>query len=69
MRKNIVIDDDLIDQARKLSGIRTKRGGIREALRTFIQIQEQSRIKLLRGKLRWEGNISELRENRFDDLG
>jgi Arc/MetJ family transcription regulator len=69
MRTNIVLDDDLVDQARKLSGIRTKREVIREALRTFIQIQEQSRIKSLRGKLHWEGDINELRENRINDRG
>jgi len=69
MRTNIVLDDNLINQARKLSGIKTKREVIHEALRIFVQIQEQSRIKSLRGKLHWEGDINELRENRFDDRG
>jgi Arc/MetJ family transcription regulator len=64
MRTNIVLDDDLVNRARQLTGIRTKREVIHVALRTLVRLQEQSMARALRGKLRWEGNLSELRQGR-----
>lgn len=65
MRTNIVLDDDLIDRARKLTGIKTKREVVREALRTLIMLGEQAEIRCLRGKIKWEGNLDEQRQSRF----
>jgi Arc/MetJ family transcription regulator len=67
MRTNIVLDDDLIERARALTGIRTKREVIHEALRTLIQLREQAQVRELRGKLRWEGNLESLRESRVQE--
>lgn len=64
MRTNIVLDDDLIDRARQLTGIRTKREVIDVALHTLVRLHEQSAVRSLRGKLRWEGNLDELRQDR-----
>jgi Arc/MetJ family transcription regulator len=69
MRTNIVIDDDLIDRARALTGIKTKREVIHEALRTLIQLKEQAEVRSLRGKLQWEGDLNELRQRRHGDPG
>ena len=65
MRTNIVLDDALIERARQLTGIKTKRQVIQEALRTLIQLREQSEIRQLRGKLKWEGNLDEQRKSRL----
>ena len=65
MRTNIVLDDKLIERAQKLSGIKTKREVVQEALRTFIQLREQGDVRSLRGKLKWEGNLDEQREARL----
>lgn len=67
MRTNIVLDDALIERARQLTGIKTKRKVIQEALRTLIQLREQSEIRQLRGKLKWEGNLDEQRESRLPE--
>ena len=64
MRTNIVLDDDLVKRAQQLTGIRTRREVIHEALPTLVRLQEQSMARELRGKLRWEGNLSELRQAR-----
>jgi Arc/MetJ family transcription regulator len=65
MRTNIVLDDKLIERAQKLSGIKTKREVVQEALRTFIQLREQAEVRSLRGKLQWEGNLDEQRQPRL----
>lgn len=65
MRTNIVLDDNLIERAQKLSGIKTKREVVQEALRTFIQLREQAELRSLRGKLKWEGNLDEQRQPRL----
>ena len=64
MRTNIVLDDKLIERAQKLTGIKTKRGVVQEALRTLVLLREQGEIRSLRGKLKWEGNLHEMRLSR-----
>jgi len=61
MRTNIVIDDDLMNKAKRLSGLKTKKETIEEALKLLIAQREQSEIRKLRGKLKWEGNLEEMR--------
>ena len=64
MRTNIVLDDKLVERAQKLTGIKTKREVVQEALRTLILLREQAEIRQLRGKLTWEGNLAEQRQAR-----
>lgn len=63
-RMNVVLNDNLIECARRLTGIKTKREVIHDALRTFVLLREQVGIRRLRGKLHWEGNLAGLRESR-----
>jgi Arc/MetJ family transcription regulator len=65
MRTNIVLDETLVEQARKLTGIKTKKELIHEALRTLIRMRLQAEVRDLRGKLHWEGNLDEMRKSRF----
>jgi Arc/MetJ family transcription regulator len=64
VRTNVVLDDDLIERARRLTGIRTKREVIHEALRTLVLLREQAGVRRLRGKLHWEGNLAGFRKSR-----
>jgi len=64
MRTNIVLDDKLVERAQKLTGIKTKREVVNEALRTLILLNEQAAIRSLRGKLKWEGDLKEQRLSR-----
>ena len=65
MRTNIVLDDKLVKRAQKLTGIKTKREVVHEALRTLVLLREQGEIRSLRGKLKWEGDLDEQRQSRF----
>ena len=64
MRTNIVLDDELIDRARKLTGLKTKKQVVQEALRLLIQLKEQEGVRALRGKLHWDGDLDEMRQGR-----
>lgn len=64
MRTNIEIDDQLIRKAMRATGLRTKRAAVEAGLRLLIQVRAQIGIRRLRGKVRWEGNINEMRMSR-----
>jgi Arc/MetJ family transcription regulator len=61
MRTNIVIDDKLMNLALKTTGLKTKKEVVEEGLRTLIKIKNQMKLKSLRGKLHWEGDIEKMR--------
>jgi len=61
MRTNIVVDDNLMAEALQLSDTKTKKGVVENALKLFVQVKRQEKIRKLRGKLNWEGNLSEMR--------
>ena len=64
MRTNVVIDDELMAEAMRCTGLKTKRAVIEEALRTLIRLKSQEQVRALRGKLRWEGDLAAMREGR-----
>lgn len=61
MRTNVVIDDKLMNKAKKISGLKTKKETIEEALKLLVAQKEQSEIRKFRGKLKWEGSLEEMR--------
>lgn len=61
MRTNIVIDDNLMNEAMALSGNKTKKETVEEALKVLIQFKHQSSIRSFRGRLKWEGNLDRMR--------
>jgi len=63
MRTNIVIDDRLVARAMRLSGAATKREAVQQGLELLIRIKKQQKIRSLRGKLHWEGNLDEMRRD------
>ena len=68
MRTNVVIDDDLMAEALESTGLNTKKAVIEEALRTLVRLKKQERVRSLRGKLQWEGDLNMLREGRLADV-
>jgi len=64
MRTNIVIDDKLMADALKATGLPTKKDAVEEGLKLLIQKNKQQNIRKLRGKLKWEGDIDEMRGKR-----
>jgi Arc/MetJ family transcription regulator len=61
MRTNVVVDDSLMESALKASGLRTKKDAIEEGLKLLVQVRKQREIKRYRGKLKWSGNLDEMR--------
>lgn len=61
MRTNIVIDDKLMEDALRTTGLKTKREAVELGLRTLIRLRQQETIRTFRGKLHWEGDLEEMR--------
>ena len=61
MRTNIVIDDKLMADALKATGLNTKKEAVEEGLKLLIRRNKQQAVRKLRGKLKWEGNLDEMR--------
>jgi Arc/MetJ family transcription regulator len=66
MRTNIEIDDQLIREAMRRSGARTKRAAVEAALRLLVETHAQGSIRRLRGKVVWEGDLNESRRTRIE---
>jgi Arc/MetJ family transcription regulator len=64
MRTNIEIDDELIQEALRASGLKTKRAVVEAGLRMLLRLKRQEDILGLVGKVRWEGNLDESRQGR-----
>lgn len=64
MRTNIVINDQLMADALKATGIKTKREVVEMGLKTLIKLKQQEKIKAFKGKLKWEGNLESMRLDR-----
>ena len=65
MRTNIVIDNGLMRQAMKATGLPTKKAVVEEGLRMLINVKGQEGIRRFRGKIAWEGDLSAMRESRI----
>lgn len=64
MRTNIDIDDDILKEVQRLTGVKTKREAVDLALRELVARYRRMGLLRLRGKVRWEGNLEESRSSR-----
>jgi Arc/MetJ family transcription regulator len=63
MRTNIVIDDKLMRETLRATGIRTKRAVVEEGLRTLLRLKKQEQIRGLRGTVHWTGDLDGMRRD------
>lgn len=61
MRTNIVIDDALMEDALKATGLTTKREAVELGLRTLVRLKRQQAIRAHRGRLDWQGDLDAMR--------
>ena len=61
MRTNIDIDDTLMNEAMEASGAATKKSAVEKGLELLVQVKKQNGLRKLRGKLKWEGDLAEMR--------
>ncbi|MFO8010820.1 MAG: type II toxin-antitoxin system VapB family antitoxin [Dehalococcoidia bacterium] len=64
-RTNIVLDEKLVEAGLKATGLKTQKELVDFALRDLLRRESQKKILELRGKIRWEGDLSEMRQGRI----
>tara|TARA_R110001592_G_scaffold1001_3_gene5935 strand:+ start:21730 stop:21891 length:162 start_codon:yes stop_codon:yes gene_type:complete len=50
--------------ALKATGLQTKKQAVEEGLKTLIRLKKQADIRNLRGKLKWEGDLDDMRTDK-----
>lgn len=64
MRTNIEIDDKLMAEAQKVSGLATKRQTVEQALRLMVRLRRQQEVNAVFGRYRWRGDLTRSRKGR-----
>jgi Arc/MetJ family transcription regulator len=64
MRTNIIIDDKLMRDALRATGLKTKREAVELGLQTLLRLSRQTEIRRRRGKLEWQGDLEAMRTDR-----
>ncbi|MBI3511684.1 MAG: type II toxin-antitoxin system VapB family antitoxin [Bacteroidetes bacterium] len=63
MRTNIVLNDKLLNEAMRLSHSQTKKEVVERALENFVKYMKRRKMKDLFGKIKWEGNLNDMRRS------
>ncbi len=64
MRTNIIIDDTLMTDVLKATGAKSKREAVELGLKVLLMLKQQEGIKAFKGKLKWEGDLEQMRTDR-----
>ena len=63
MRTNVVIDDTLMKRALRSGVYWTKKAAIEQGLQLLVQINSQRKLRQLKGKIHWEGDLESMRRD------
>ena len=63
-RTNVVLDDKLVAECQKATGIKTRRALIDHALHELLRRERQKEVLDLKGTVRWEGDLAKWRSGR-----
>ena len=61
MRTNIIIDDTLMSDVLKVTGVKSKREAVELGLKTLLMLKQQESIKAFKGKLNWDAELEIMR--------
>lgn len=64
MRTNIVIDDKLMSETLRVTGLKTKREAVELGLRTLLRLRKQANVRAYRGRLAWQGDLEAMRRDK-----
>lgn len=64
-RTNVELDEELVLNGMRLTGIRTRKALIDYALRELVRRKNQRSILRQQGKIQWEGDLNAMRKSRF----
>lgn len=56
-----MIDDKLMEDTLRATGLKTKREAVELGLRTLLRLRQQEEIRRFRGKLNWQGDLEAMR--------
>jgi Arc/MetJ family transcription regulator len=60
-RTNIVLDEELIEQGKRATGLKTSKAVVDFALNEIVRRHNLRRILSLKGKVKWHGDIEKMR--------
>lgn len=63
-KTNIALDEKLVETAKELTGVPFTKDVVDLALRRLIRNLHRRRILRLAGKVKWEGDLAEMRRDR-----
>jgi Arc/MetJ family transcription regulator len=61
VRTNILIDDRLMRETLRATGLKTKREAVEEGLRALLRLSRQAEVRRFRGNLKWKGDLNAMR--------
>jgi Arc/MetJ family transcription regulator len=64
VKTHIELDDAVLENVLKLGGFSTKKAAVNSALAEYAKLLARRELLAMRGKVRWEGNLDELRADR-----
>ena len=63
-RTTITLDENLLQEAKRLTGLTSVSSVVEHVLQEFIRRESQLGIMKFKGKVQWKGNLDEMRETR-----
>lgn len=63
-RTNVVLDEVLVEECKKITGIPTQRSLIDHALRELLRHGQQRKVLDLKGRIAWDGDLNAWRRGR-----
>ncbi len=63
-RTNIVLDDRLVDEAFRLTRLKTKKELVNYALEELVRKRKRKGLLKLEGRVAWTGDLAEMRKSR-----
>ena len=64
-RTNIELRDDLIKDIMRFGNVKTKREAVEKALEMYANWVKRQKLRSLRGKVEWDGDLMKMREGRL----
>jgi Arc/MetJ family transcription regulator len=64
-RTNIVLDETLVRNGLRATGLKTRRDLVHRALQDLVRREKQAGLLSLRGGIKWTGDLAAMRRNRI----
>ncbi len=63
-RTNVVLDENLVEKAKSMTGLDTVRSVVDYALKELVRHGRQKDLLKLKGTIHWEGSLTDMRKKR-----